>query len=219
MLAFRRRGAEEAGMSPTSWRARIYPGSTALFGLIAAMFLVELATGAAGNDAGLLVLGALPDSGGLHHAYWRLLAFGFLHSNLTHLLLNSLLLLLAGPAVERRAGARWVLLVFLAASLASGIGILVKHQLWPSPGVSVGASGGMFGLLAAALVLAFRPGSASLAVRAGLIAALVAGLAYSLLPGISMAGHVVGLAVGAAIALFIPGRSTVKGAAAGGQRG
>jgi membrane associated rhomboid family serine protease len=201
------------------WRARTYLGSTALFGLIAATFVVELATGAVGDDARLLVLGALPDSGGLHHEYWRLLAFGFLHSNLTHLLLNSLLLLLAGPVVERRAGARWVLIIFLAASVASGIGILVKHQLWPSPGASVGASGGMFGLLAAALVLAFRPGSASVAVRAGLLAALVAGLAYSLLPGISMVGHVIGLAVGAAIALFVAGGAAVKGPAPGGQRG
>jgi rhomboid protease GluP len=204
---------------PKFWRERACPGSTALFGLIAAMFLVELATGAAGSDAGLLVLGALPDSGGLDHEYWRLLAFGFLHSNFTHLLLNSLLLLLAGPAMERRAGARLVLITFLAASVASGIGILVKHQLWPSPGASVGASGGMFGLLAAALVLAFRPGSGSFAVRAGLIAALVAGLAYSLLPGISMVGHVVGLAVGAAIALFVPGRAAGKGPAPGGRLG
>jgi membrane associated rhomboid family serine protease len=204
---------------PMPWRRRAYLGSAALFGLIAAMFAVELAMGAVGNDARLLVLGALPDSGELDHEYWRLLTFGFLHSNLTHLLLNSLLLLLAGPAVERRAGARWVLLVFLAASVASGIGILVKHQLWPSPGASVGASGGMFGLLAAALVLVFRAGSGSFAVRAGLISAIVAGLAYSLLPGISMVGHVVGLAVGAAIALFVPGRAAAKGPAPGGQRG
>jgi rhomboid protease GluP len=196
------------------WRRRPYSGSAALFGLVAAMFAVELAAGAVGNDARLLLLGALPDSGGLHHEYWRLLSFGFLHSNATHLLLNCLLLLLAGPAVERRARARWVLITFLAASVASGIGIFVKHQLWPSPGVSVGASGGMFGLLAAALVLAFRAGSASFAVRAGLVFALVAGLAYSLLPGISMVGHVIGLAVGATIALFIPSRPTIKESAA-----
>src|SRR4051794_16430056 len=106
MLAFRCPGAEEARMNLANpWRGRTYLGSVALFGLIAAMFLVELAMGAVDNDARLLGLGALPDSGGLHGEYWRLLAFGFLHSNATHLLLNSLLLLLAGPAVERRAGA------------------------------------------------------------------------------------------------------------------
>lgn len=195
---------------PESQRRRLYLGSAALFGLIAAMFLVELAAGAVGDDGRLLALGALPDSGGLDRQYWRLLAFGFLHSDGTHILLNSVLLLLAGPALERRAGARWVLIVFLAASVASGVGILAKHALWPSAGVSVGASGGMFGLLAAALLLVFRAGSGSLAVRAALVIELVAGLAYSLLPGVSMVGHVIGLAVGAAIALFIPARSSIE---------
>ena len=197
-----------------AYRQHIYLGSAAIFGFIAAMFLVELATGAVGDDAGLLGLGALPDSGPLHREYWRLLSFGFLHSNVIHLLLNTALLLLAGPAVERRSGARWVLLVFLAASVASGIGILVKHQLWPAQGVSVGASGGMFGLLAAALVLVFRPGSGSALARTALVIALVAGLAYSLLPGISMVGHVIGLGVGTAIALFITGGSASEESAA-----
>jgi membrane associated rhomboid family serine protease len=131
-------------------------GSALLAGLLIALLLVERAQEAVGNDARLLALGALPDSGGIHHGYWRLVAFGFLHSNLTHLLLNLLLLLLAGPAVERRAGTGWMTLIFLAASTASGAAILAKHELLPSAGTSVGASGGMFGLLAAGLLLAFR---------------------------------------------------------------
>lgn len=180
------------------------PGSACLFGLIALMFLAELATGAVGSDARLLALGALPDNGEIHRQYWRLVTFGLLHSDLTHILLNTALLLLVAPAVERRAGASWLFLLFAIASVASGIAILLKHQLWPSHGVSVGASGGLFGLLAAALVLVFRVGRRGSLARAALIAALVVGLAYSFLPGISMAGHLTGLAVGAAFALFIP---------------
>lgn len=188
---------------PQSRSRRPYLGSAALFGLIAAMFAVELATGAVGDDARLLGLGALPDSGALHYQFWRFLTFGFLHGDVTHILLNSGLLLLAGPAVERRAGVRWVPIIFLAASVASGIGILGKHELWPSQGVSVGASGGMFGLLAAALVLAFRADTGPSLGRTALVIALVVGLAYSTLPGISMIGHLIGIAVGAAIALGI----------------
>jgi membrane associated rhomboid family serine protease len=188
-------------------RQRLYFGSAALLSLFAAIFLVELVTGAVGNDARLLGLGALPDSGGLRGEYWRLISFGFLHGNFTHFALNGLLLLLAAPVVERRAGFSWLLILFLSASVASGIGIVIKHQFWPSPGASVGASGGLFGLLAAAIVLAFRPGSAH-RTRIVLLVTLAAGLAYSVLPGISMVGHVVGLAVGAAIAFAIPDHSS-----------
>jgi membrane associated rhomboid family serine protease len=184
-----------------------FVGSAGLFAFILAMFLVEYATGAIGDDARLLTLGALPDSGAIHGEYWRLISFGFLHFDLTHLLLNSALLLLAAPAVERRAGTGRLLLLFLAASIASGAGILVKHELWPSHGASVGASGGMFGLLAAALVLVLRADAPRPLLRGGLIAALVLGLAYSLLPGVSMVGHLIGIAVGGAIALFIPAGS------------
>jgi rhomboid protease GluP len=184
-------------------RPRTFAGSAALFLLLSATFLLEWRTAAIGNDGRMLALGALPDSGGIHGEYWRLVTFGFLHSDLTHLLLNSALLLLAAPAVERRAGTVRLLLLFLSASVASGIGILVKHQLWPSHGVSVGASGGLFGLLAAALVLAVRSGAPA-ALRAALAIAIAAGLAYSLLPGISMVGHLVGLGVGAGLALVIP---------------
>lgn len=128
-------------------------GSITIFCVLTAAFVLERATSAVGNDARLLALGALPDSGQLQHEYWRLFTFGFLHGNLTHLLLNTTLLLLVGPIVERRAGSARLLLIFLSASVASGGGILCKHQLWPAQGVSVGASGGLFGLLGAALVL------------------------------------------------------------------
>jgi membrane associated rhomboid family serine protease len=176
-------------------------GSALLAALLVILFLVELGQGAVGNDDRLLGLGALPDSGGIHQGYWRLVAFGFLHSNLTHLLLNLMLLLLAGPAVERRIGTGWMIFTFLTASVASGIAILVKHDFWPSAGASVGASGGLFGLLAAALLLVFRLDRHNRISRAVLTAALVLGLAYSMLPGISLAGHAAGLAVGAGLAL------------------
>ncbi|MEY2494479.1 MAG: hypothetical protein QOJ45_971 [Verrucomicrobiota bacterium] len=183
---------------------RTYLGSIAIWCAMAVMFLIEIARGAVGNDAGLLGLGALPDGGQIHHEYWRFLTAGFLHYDPTHLVLNTLLLLLIGPIVERRAGTPWLLLIFLSGSLTSCIGMFVKHLLWPSQGVSLGASGGMFALLGAALVLVFRLPSQKRLVRIRLIVVLVVGLGYSVLPGISMVGHIVGLVVGTTIALLIP---------------
>ena len=193
-------------------RTRI--GSTGIWGAMIAMFLVELARGAVANDAGLLRLGALPDSGPIHHEYWRLITFGFLHWDLRHLLLNTLLLFLLGPIVERPAGTIGLLIIFLSASVASGLGILVKHQIWPAEGVSLGASGGMFGLLGAGLVLVFRRPSPS-RLRTMLISALVLGLIYSFLPGVSMIGHIVGLIIGTTMGFVIPLKVPKPTAAAG----
>jgi rhomboid protease GluP len=169
-----------------------------------AVFLVELARNAVGNDARLVDLGALPDSGQIHHEYWRLLTAGFLHYDLTHVVLNTLLLLCVGPVVERRAGTAYLLLIFLGGSLMSFTGILLKHLFWPSQGVSLGASGGLFALLGTALVLVFRFPSPGRLVRLRLLVPLVGGLMYSVLPRVTMIGHVVGLVVGAAIALAFP---------------
>jgi membrane associated rhomboid family serine protease len=181
-------------------------GSAALFVLLGAAFLGERAAGAVGSDGRMLALGALPDGGGLHGQYWRLLTFGFLHSGTGHLLLNALLLLIAGPAVERRAGPLRFAFIFLGASIASGAAILIKHEAWPASEVSVGASGGMFGLLGAASVAAWRGRGEHPLARALPGATLAGGLAYSLLPGISLVGHLVGLAVGASAAFVVTPR-------------
>ena len=193
-------------------RTRI--GSAGIWFTIIAMFLVELARGAVANNAELLRLGALPDSGQIHHEYWRLITCGFLHWDLRHLLLNTLLLFLLGPIVERRAGTVGLLIIFLSASVASGAGILIKHQIWPAEGVSLGASGGMFGLLGAALVLAFRRPSPS-RLRSVLVTALLLGLIYSFLPGVSMIGHIVGLIIGTTMGFVIPLKVPKPAVAAG----
>lgn len=183
---------------------RTYLGSIAILCVMSATFLLELAGNAAGNDAGLLGLGALPDSGQIHYEYWRLLTAGSLHYDLTHFALNTLLLLLVGPVVEPRAGTASLLLIFLGGSVASCAGILVKHLIWPSQGVSLGASGGLFALLGAGLVLVFRLPLQSRLVRVRLLVPLVVGLIYSVLPRVTMIGHIVGLVVGTAIALALP---------------
>jgi rhomboid protease GluP len=179
---------------------RSYLGSALVLSALVAVFVLEVATGVVASDDGLIALGALPDTDKLDGQYWRWLSFGFLHWDLTHLLLNTALLLVAGPAVERRVGPAWLLIAFFAATVASGIGISAKHHFWPSEGASIGASGGMFGLLglAFALTCRFPPNRPLTRLVLGFVVA--GGFAYSLVPGVSMVGHVCGFAVGVFLA-------------------
>jgi membrane associated rhomboid family serine protease len=191
-------------------QVRAYLGSGLLLVAIAAVYALEVATGAVANDAGLIALGALPDTAKLGGEYWRLLSFGFLHWDRTHLLLNSVLLLVAGPVAERRVGSAWLVLAFSIASVASGIAISIKHLLLPSLGASVGASGGMFGLLGFALVLAHFVPSTRVNIRLILGIVIACGFIYSLRPGISMVGHVSGFAVGVFLAFLLRGAARMR---------
>lgn len=84
--------------------------------------------------------------------WWRLLAPTFLHSGLLHIAMNGFGLWMLGSFVERLFGsARFVILYTLA-----GLGGTLMSGL-SKVGLSVGASGALFGLLAAAAVLGLRP--------------------------------------------------------------
>ena len=192
------RGAR-GGVDLMKMPARGLSGSLGLLGVLLGVFGVECAAGALENPSGLARLGALPDSGGLHGQYWRLLTFGLLHWNAFHLMLNSLLLLVAGPTIQRRLGAGWLMATFAIASVVSGMAILYKHVLAPAAGVSVGASGGMFGLLGLALMLVWLA-PAKRPTRIVITLVVLCGFAYSFSPGVSMVGHIAGFAAGLAMA-------------------
>ena len=167
--------------------------------VLLAAFLTEIALGAAGSERALVPLGALLTRDWSSRDWWRVLTFSFLHLNWVHLALNTAGLLWLGRFVERRAGARAVLLVFVGSAIASGAAGMLIGPFMPTTGVAVGASGAVCGLLAAAVVIAFRQ-QVDRGRRSALLLCLVAVIATSLLPGVSLAGHAGGLAGGAILA-------------------
>lgn len=177
-----------------------FPVTMILLASIGAMFALELASGALGNDAKLLSLGALRDTGEFGRDYWRLLAHGWLHASWTHLLLNATLLYWTGRIVERRIGSAQTIGLYLLGVVGGGVGSAIRAALHPKSGVSLGASAGGFALLACAIVLLYRPAVARFGqparVRLALVAIAVAGVAVSFIPGVSLVAHAVGLAVG-----------------------
>lgn len=82
---------------------------------------------------------------------WQLLSYGFLHStnNFYHILFNMLALWMFGRDLERIMGPKRFLTFWIVCVIGAGFVQLLVAQLTGQPSVTVGASGGTFGLLLA----------------------------------------------------------------------
>jgi len=189
-------------------------GTIVLIAAIFVVFGIEFASHSVGTETLLLKLGALPDNGELHGEYWRLATYSFLHLNGTHLLVNAMLLFWIGRVVESRVNFISAVVIYVSSVVCSAAMILFLHHLHPKIGATMGASGGIFGLLAAALIILYREkarlprGQSRL--RSFLWIALLAGLGVSLLPGVSMDGHIGGLIGGTVVAPIARLRTTAN---------
>ena len=107
-----------------------------------------------------------------------------------------------GQIVEGQVGVGRGALIYFVSVLLSAIVILLVHNWHPKAGATVGASGGVFGLLAAALTISYRE-NANTRLQRLLWIVLLVGFGVSFLPTISMAGHIGGIIGAAATAFFI----------------
>lgn len=81
---------------------------------------------------------------------WQIVTYGFLHGSVTHLLFNMLALFMFGGELERLFGQRRFVHLYFAGVIAAAIAQLLVAVLWGGePHPTVGASGGIFGLLLA----------------------------------------------------------------------
>ena len=81
---------------------------------------------------------------------WQLLTYGFLHASPAHLFFNMLALYMFGGDIERLLGARRYLVYYLLCVIgAAATQLLVMGNIDRPPVPTVGASGGVFGLLLA----------------------------------------------------------------------
>jgi membrane associated rhomboid family serine protease len=163
-----------------------------LIGLNVVMFLALQASNTLAVET-VLIGGAVAQG----EAY-RLLTSMFVHLQFMHLVFNMFALWIFGPVLEGALGR----MRFLALYLLSGLTGAVAVYWLADPNVpTVGASGAVFGLLGAALVVSVRRGYDV----TWLLGLLGINLVFTfLVPNISWQGHlgglVGGLAVGAAIA-------------------
>lgn len=147
---------EDSGRAPRGIAGRTGPAQVpVVWGLMVlnvAMLLVLEAAGGSTDIRTQLRLGAQPNplpSGDL----WRLVTAMFLHFGVVHLAVNLWALWIFGPLFEQLAGSGRFLVLYLASGLLGG----AATALVAEPGtVAAGASGAIFGLLGAFLVLGWR---------------------------------------------------------------
>lgn len=142
--------------------------------------------------------------------WWRLVGAMFLHGSVLHVAFNMLALYWLGSVVEQALGTGRFLLVYFAAGLAGSAGALV----FSSPfAVTVGASGAIFGIMGALLVLEYLATGSLAGQAAGLIVINLV-LTFAI-PNISVGGHLGGLAGGIAATYALARTRSVRPAAIG----
>jgi membrane associated rhomboid family serine protease len=136
------------------------------------------------------------------HQYYRIITSAFLHWNLLHLAANMLALFVLGPALENLLG-RWrFLAVYLLSAIGGSVAVLLfgEYQTFVA-----GASGAIYGLFGAALLLNRQLGISV----AWLLMTLAINIAFTFtVPNISVEGHLGGLVVGALAGAAIGGLPT-----------
>lgn len=129
--------------------------------------------------------------------YWRFIGSAFLHFGLLHLALNMVSLALLGPPLERIFGPVRFLTIYLVAALGGAVAVfLFSNPLNPV----AGASGAIFGLFGALIVLSRKIG---LDLRTLIPIILINAYITFRVADISWLGHLGGLVTGVLTAVII----------------
>lgn len=137
----------------------------------------------------LLVDGALHGCAiDVQNEWWRLLTSGFLHSGFFHIAMNMLLLWIIGKQLEGVMGKANFALLYFGSLFAGSMGALMVEP----DRLTVGASGAVYGLMAA-IVLASRAKGIN-PWDSGLGSLIIVNLVFTFaIPNISKGGHIGGL--------------------------
>jgi membrane associated rhomboid family serine protease len=186
------------------------PATYAIIGLCVIAFIAEIASGGGIGGAGS---GTLTEEGGMI-AYgqfvpgetigvafgqpYRLVTAAFLHAGLLHIAFNMFALYILGTLLEPAIGTARFVGIYAVSVLSGSFLVMVMdpNQL------TVGASGGVFGLMAAAFLIARNRGLDELASQIGFFVVINLVITFGV-SNISIGGHIGGLVGGAVAALIV----------------
>jgi membrane associated rhomboid family serine protease len=174
-----------------------------LIGLNVLVALGALLGGASATTGGiggstLLADGSVSRAAIADGEYWRLVTAGFLHAGFLHLAFNMFALYILGSMLEPAIGRLRFGLIYAVSLLAGSFGALLLEPDAPT----VGASGAIFGLMGAAVVVMRNRGISLMESGLGLWIGLNLLITFTI-PNISIGGHVGGLVGGAAAAFLL----------------
>ncbi len=179
---------------------------TLTYALIALNTIIGLATFVGGASAAgggfsgssLLNEGSVSRLGVENGELWRIVTAGFLHVNFIHLLFNMFALYVLGGLLEPVVGRLRFGVIYFVSLLAGSFGALLLEPLAPT----VGASGAVFGLMGAAVVVMRNRGINPMESGLGLWIGLNLIITFTI-PNISIGGHIGGMIGGALAALVM----------------
>jgi len=171
----------------------------ALIAINAIAFIAQVAGGSLNGRAGsVYVDGALFGPAVAAGDWWRIITAGFLHAGPLHILLNMYFLWFLGNLLEPAIGKLRFGIIYFVSLVGGSLGALLV-----SPGaVTVGASGAVFGLMGAGILVMRARGIDPMQSGLGVTLLLNLGISF-LIPNISIGGHIGGLLAGGAVAYLM----------------
>ena len=177
------------------------PVTTALIIINVVAYLAEMVGGgssAIGGGGSVIVDFGLFGPAVEDGEWYRIVTGGFLHAGLIHLGFTMLALYFLGGLLEPAIGPWRFIAIYFVSLLGGSFGALVLDPLE----LTVGASGAVFGLMAAAFLVARNRGFDQLASQIGLFVVINLVFTFSI-SNISVGGHLGGLFAGGLAAMAI----------------
>jgi membrane associated rhomboid family serine protease len=137
--------------------------------------------------------------------WWLLISAGFLHGSIIHLLFNVYILWVLGSQLESIVGKTRFIIIYFGSLLG---GSIASYLFSPFGSYSIGASGAIFGLMGAMLVVGRKRNLDISQITTLVVINVVIGFVLS---GIDWRAHLGGLAAGAFIAWTLINATSLKG--------
>ncbi|HIU75179.1 MAG TPA: rhomboid family intramembrane serine protease [Candidatus Pelethocola excrementipullorum] len=190
---------DEMRRNPITWMNLIIIGINIL------LFVLVEATGSSLDSTHMIRWGAAYSPLIERGQVYRLFTCMFLHFGFEHLLSNMILLFFMGYYLEQYVGKIWYLIIYLGGGLLGSVSSWVWDMMEKSEVVSAGASGALFAVLGALVIIVwrYRGQKGNLSFRRLLLM-----IAFSVYVGFRSTGvdnlaHVGGLLGGALLALIL----------------